>query len=352
MGSPLSRQVSFQQPARVVVVGDLNGDDDALAVMLCATGVTDRRGRWIAEDTHFVQLGDVVNRGAACRAALDRLMRLEAEAEAHGGRVTMLLGNHEAMVTLGNLAWCHPEEFLEFAEEDERLRFEMKRSDVVYQMLAEAQVAGRTLPITGRLRAWEEENTPGREAYLHAFGPDGTYGRFLRRLPVAIRIGPLLFAHGGLSPGLADHGLETLHEELEALWADAPDREHDLPPDCLLISDDGPLWNRRYVLDEGPSIVDELRQVLGRLSAATLIVGHTRTDQIPGGVRGEPAVRFGGRLLCADVGIGSSGGAPAALIIEGDEVYCWRAEAPRRLISHVPPLPQAEVTHVGRPPER
>jgi hypothetical protein len=342
-----SPRVSYPQPARVVVVGDLNGDDDALAVMLCAVGVTDRRGHWIAEDTHLVQLGDIVNRGPACRAAIDRLMRLEVEAEARDCRVTTLLGNHEAMVTLGNFAWCHPEEFLEFSSPDERLRFELARSDKIYELLGEATSDTGTTPISGQLRAWEEANAPGRGAYAEAFGPDGFYGHWVRRLPIAARVGRLLFVHGGLSPALAEVGLEDLQAELDALWDDKPVGERELPADCLLIADDGPLWNRRFVLDEGPVVAEELSGTLRHLSASTMIVGHTRTDQIPGGVRGEPAVRFGGRLICADVGIGASGGAPAALVIEGDEVYCWRAEAPRRQIATLPQPPHVEVTKVG-----
>jgi len=301
MPTASARRVDFPQPSRIVVVGDLNGDDDALAVILNATGVTDGRGEWIAQDTHLVQLGDIVNRGGACRAALDRMMRLEAQAEAAGCHATMILGNHEAMVALGNMAWCTPEEFLEFAAPDERLRFEIRRSDVVYEMLAAANRNGLTQPITGRMKAWEEENVPGKEAYLEAFGADGLYGRFVRRLPVAVQLGPVVFTHGGLAPALAEHGLETLDQELLSLWAAEPKSEQELAPSCLLLADDGPLWNRRYMLDEGPMLGDELRSVLGHLDASAIVVGHTRTDQIPGGQRGEPAVRFGGRLLCADV---------------------------------------------------
>ena len=51
MPSASARRVIFPQPSRIVVVGDLNGDDDALSVILMATGVTDRLGNWIAK-TH------------------------------------------------------------------------------------------------------------------------------------------------------------------------------------------------------------------------------------------------------------------------------------------------------------
>lgn len=336
--SSLRAIVEHPMPERLVVVGDLNGDDDALGVILSANGIIDRDGSWCGEGVHFVQLGDIVNRGSSARAALERLMRLAEEAPARGGRVSVLLGNHEAMVTLGNLAWCSPEEMLDFASPEERVAFEVARSSAIYAMLGRARSNGLTTPIIGALRAWEEQHAPGREAYLRALGPDGEHGRFLRSLPLAIRVGRVLLTHGGLAYRYAEHGLAALHEELLAIWATAPEREDDLPIDSLLLADDGPLWNRRFVLGESQRLEDELYASLRVVGAATMVVGHTRTDQLPGGARGQPALRYGGRLLCADVGIGSSGGAPAALVFEGDDVWVWRPEEPRRRLCKLPPL--------------
>lgn len=336
-GSPPRAIVDHPMPERLVVIGDLNGDDDALGVILCANGIIDRSGRWCGEGVHLVQLGDVVNRGTSARAALDRLMRLSEEAPTRGGRVSVLLGNHEAMVTLGNLAWCSPEEMLDFATPEERIAFEMARSSAIYALLARARENGRTLPIVGALRAWEEENAPGRAAYLRAMGPDGDYGRFLRSLPLAVRVGPVLLTHAGLSYRYAQAGLEALHDELLAIWATSPEREEDLDLDNLLLTDDGPLWNRRFVLGDSARLEEELYASLRAVGAATMVVGHTRTDQLPGGFRGQPAYRYGGRLICADVGIGSSGGAPAALVFEGEDVFVWRAEEPRRHLCRLPP---------------
>lgn len=339
--------VDFPMPQRLVVVGDLNGDDDALSMILAANGVTDKSGRWCGEGVHLVQLGDVVNRGIACRAALERLMRLTVEAEEGGGRVTVLLGNHECMVTLGNLAWCSPEEMLEFATPDERLSFEVARSSQIYSLLGRARSDGRTMPITGALRAWEEQHVPGRAAYLHAMGAFGEHGRFMRSLPLAVRVGSVLLTHGGLAPRFAERGLVALHEELMSIWATEPEREEDLSVDSMLLADDGPLWHRRYVLGDDPRLEEQLRKSLRAVGAASMMVGHTRTDQIQGGARGHPAVRCGGRVFCADVGIGSSGGAAAALVVEHDQVWVWRPEEPRRRLCPLPSLLGDELSPVA-----
>lgn len=344
---PASVPVRFPMPRKLVVIGDLNGDDDALAMMLRALGLCDREGRWTAQGVHLVQLGDVVNRGGQSRQALERLLRLEEEAAALESRVTVLLGNHEAMVTLGNLAWCAPEELLEHALPHERARFEIRRGQAIYELLAGAADVGRTAPITGALRAWEEANVPGLDAYLAEMGPHGTLGRYLRRLPVAIQVGPVLLVHGGLSPERAAQGLEALQAEVEAAWAAAPETEADVAPDHLLVDEEGPLWHRRYALGHGPGVDEELRAALRLTRTSTMIVGHTRTDQVPGGRRGHPEVRFSGRLICADVGIGSSGGAPAAVFVEKGAVWCWRPEEKKRRLCALPAPVDVEVTAPG-----
>lgn len=325
-------RVTFPMPHRLVVIGDLNGDDDALAALLRGTGVIDRTGAFIADNVHLVQLGDVVNRGSGCRAALERLMRLSVEARKKNSHVTVLLGNHEAMVTLQNLAWCHPEEFLEFATPEERMRFEHERSRRVYELLDLRSDGGRTAPISGALRAWEEAHVPGKDAYLRAFAADGHFGAYLRELPVAIRVGPVLLVHGGLTPRWADGGLKQLDERVREVWAKKPRTAFDLTPDNPLAAEDGPLWCRTYAAGNDEATLRALDETLRRTRSKVMIIGHTRTDLI-GGERGVPLVKLDGRLICADVGIGSSGGAPSAVYVEKDVVWCWRPDDRRRRLA-------------------
>ena len=51
---------------------------------------------------------------------------------------------------------------------------------------------------------------PGKLEYREALGPEGTYGRWLRRLPTAVVVGDTLFVHGGLDPELAAASPEEL----------------------------------------------------------------------------------------------------------------------------------------------
>lgn len=64
---------------------DLHGRDDLLRLAL----------DYYSPDTHFVSLGDVIDRGPGGLEAVRRLMELEAQ-----GRATLLRGNHEALALM------------------------------------------------------------------------------------------------------------------------------------------------------------------------------------------------------------------------------------------------------------
>src|SRR4030042_2596868 len=86
---------------RVVVIGDLHGDYESFIKILRGTQVVDDDLLWAAGKTHFVQTGDIMDRGPDARKILDLLIRLEKEAEAAGGMVHVLLGNHEEINLTG-----------------------------------------------------------------------------------------------------------------------------------------------------------------------------------------------------------------------------------------------------------
>jgi fructose-1,6-bisphosphatase len=69
----------------IVAVGDVHGDYEQFVTVLRETGVIDRKGRWAGGKTHLVQAGDVVDRGAGSRKAMDLIMTLEKQAQKAGG---------------------------------------------------------------------------------------------------------------------------------------------------------------------------------------------------------------------------------------------------------------------------
>ena len=94
--------------ARVVAVGDVHGSYEGLVTILLEAGLIDTDLRWIGGDATLVQTGDLLDRGVRVRRVLDLLIRLQGEAAAAGGRVVVLLRNHEAMNLVGIVRDVNP----------------------------------------------------------------------------------------------------------------------------------------------------------------------------------------------------------------------------------------------------
>ena len=73
-----------------------------------AAGVADRAGHWAGGTKTLVQLGDVTDRGPDSLKIVRSLRQLQAEARQAGGRVIVVLGNHEAMNLLGDNRYTTP----------------------------------------------------------------------------------------------------------------------------------------------------------------------------------------------------------------------------------------------------
>src|SRR5919204_5395452 len=181
---------------RIVAVGDVHGAYDRYVAILQTAGILDARDHWAGGKTHFVQLGDVVDRGPDSRKALDLLRRLTGEASHAGGQVHMLLGNHEVMRMLGDLRYVSPGEYIAFTNprsEEMRERF----------------VA--TLPPGVRDDVLKQTPLGFVEMRL-AFGHDGTYGKWLRTLDTVVKINRIVFLHGGISPAVASLGCGEIND--------------------------------------------------------------------------------------------------------------------------------------------
>src|SRR3954467_5236105 len=95
---------------RVIAIGDLNGAYDVLLDILRGTGLVNRKLDWSGQRDELVQMGDLFNRGGGAAQALRLLLRLQRQARAAGGNVTILLGNHEVMTALRHEAYCTEDE--------------------------------------------------------------------------------------------------------------------------------------------------------------------------------------------------------------------------------------------------
>ena len=192
--------VAAAQPDRVVAIGDIHGAVGQFRLLLETVGLTDSSQRWTGGRTTLVQTGDFMDRGPGVKAVLELLMRLETEASAAGGRVIVLLGNHETMNLMANTRDTTPALLASFATPGSETRREEAYDTYVALLADRAAVLGPLAQDPLPRADWMEAHPPGFLEYMDALGPDGTYGRWLRAKPVVVQVGDSILLHGGLDP--------------------------------------------------------------------------------------------------------------------------------------------------------
>ncbi|MCU0975404.1 MAG: metallophosphoesterase [Steroidobacteraceae bacterium] len=330
----------FDGVERVIAISDIHGAHQAFVETLRAASLVDEGLEWSGGRTHLVIVGDILDRGDQSRAAMDLLMKLEAQAAAAGGRVHVVLGNHELMNLVGDLRYVSLGEFKAFAAGETPLA----RNTAYARHIADARRAGRS----GRRLSREEFDArfpPGFFAHREAFSASGTYGRWLLGKPLALRINDTLFAHAGLGQALADLSLETINGSLRGELVayvqllEQANRNGRLDPTVdfydlasrldaqadptlrglvslqrsLVHDEASPLWYRGNA-GCGPLIEQErLARVLAAFGSRRVVIGHTPT------FRRQVWRRLNDQVLMIDAGMLQSyyAGRGAALLLEG-----------------------------------
>ncbi|CAM2006191.1 metallophosphoesterase [Acanthopleuribacter pedis] len=187
---------------RIVAVGDIHGDYNALVSILKKAGLVDEQRNWTGGDTIFVQTGDMTDRGPDVRKVFDLLMALEEQAPAQGGQVHVLLGNHETMNLSLFMRDVGRESYAAFAGENaEKLR---KKAYNAFKRLRRKSdtVMGLQAPHFSKAfeKEWYERRPLGYLEYIDAISPDGVYGKWLRGKNAVLRVGHTVFVHGGIDP--------------------------------------------------------------------------------------------------------------------------------------------------------
>lgn len=281
----LAPDPSFQLPvaARIVAIGDLHGDVSALRAALRLGGAIDDASKWIGGKLVVVQTGDQLDRGDDEPQIIDLLARLKSEAQAAGGALHVLNGNHEVMNVQADFRYVTADGFHDFS--------------AGHPDLLHAQLAAGVAP-----------EQRGRTA---AFLPGGEIAKRLAVQPIVLQIGGNVFVHGGVLEQHVRYGLGRINQENSAWMAGAPSA----PAPTSLSSQRAPIWVRDY--SDGTPNADrcaELTRVLSALSAQRMVVGHTVQQQ---GINSACE----GKVWRIDVGLSRFyGNKPSVLEIQGDQV--------------------------------
>ena len=328
---------------RIVAVADVHGDYERFVFILShpEVGLVDGDLRWIGGRTHFVQLGDVMDRGPEARRIFELVMRLEKEAAAAGGMVHQLIGNHEEMNITG-IALDYPgyvtlEQFLSFLPAD-------------YRRKKEAEYL-RTLPDAERRRAevdgldpvfdeglasfWQRilarRNPEASRAYVLGF--NDAVGNWLITKNTIIKINEVVYCHGGISEAYSKWPLREINtvmrselEFFQGRMRNPQDYSRPFKP-RIVYEPDSPLWFRGLATKNEDSAQAEVDRTLANLGARAMVIGHN-FFRFNGGTSPildrRSVARFQDKVWIMDTGIsGSYGGIPSALICEGGEVRVW-----------------------------
>ncbi len=376
-------------PRRIVAIGDIHGGLPNLRQILLETGLADAGGSWTGGDTVLVQTGDFTDRGPEVRGVMDLLISLQRQAPAAGGRVEVLLGNHEGMNLARELRDVGAEAFERFVDKDSQSRRERGYKDWKTAIRRRFRAAGRGTPrFTDEVEAsWMAEHPPGQIEYLEALGPDGFYGQWLRGLPTVVEVGDTLFLHGGLAPAHLRSSAESINgdvraeiERLDSIRRKLIDAKVALPffdrsemivalrdtveagakranrgdanpalaamleeleshaVNGLLFHPEGPFWYRGYANLDDAELAPIVTATLGSWGVRRIVAGHNTSP------RGRVESRLNASLLMIDTGLLGGEhyptGRPAALELTGERVS---AVYPRGEIVHlapvVPPVP-------------
>jgi hypothetical protein len=244
--------VDLPAPSAIYAVSDVHGGYGRLVALLAANQIiaaspaSPDAARWAAGDAVLVVVGDLIDKGPEGLEVIDALRALTVDAEAKGGHVVVLLGNHEA----------------EFFVDPHNPK---------------------------------AEGSDGIDVELHADGIDpaalasgaDARGAWLAQRPLGARVGAWFFAHAGNTKG---RSLSELSQALEgALVTEGFAGAEISGADSIVEARD---W---YADDD----------TLGARYAAALGVEHIVFGHDPHalGVDGKIALGQGGTLLRVDCGM-------------------------------------------------
>lgn len=314
---------------RIIAVGDLHGDFQAWMTIATAAGLVDRSGHWAGGRTTLVQLGDILDRGPDSLKIVRNLQQLQKEAPLKGGKVIVVLGNHEAMNLIGDYRYTTPGEYAAFADDQSRARREKLYRLNKAAIETSYRASNPQMTPDAIHEAWIAATPLGWIEHKLAWMPSGVLGQWATRNPAIVKIGDTLFVHGGISAEFAKTPLAEVNKRVAAAMVAG-----DESPQSILTDPLGPLWYRGLVradtdaeaertrnarpappaMGPRPTPDQELTTVLAAYGAKRLVIGHT---PILSGI----TITGGGRLARIDTGISRYYGGPLTwLEIVGDQL--------------------------------
>ena len=259
--TPLNNKSIFKNVDSLFVVGDVHGRYNELINLLQKSQIIDIDLKWIAGKSHLVFLGDLFDRGNDVTKVLWFIYELEQKAELAGGKVHLVLGNHEIMTMT---------------------------KDLRYISAKESTIAGVY-----------------KIKYDYMFHPTKSFlGSWLSSKPSVLKIDKNLLAHGGvvdLGTNSIPKFNQTVHSYIHSpmfldIMQEYPDSTKYDPQEWrnmnyFFYNENSPYWYRGYVNYD--TLGPQLNAMLKRYQSKIHIVAHTPLENI--------TQKYKGKLLTTDL---------------------------------------------------
>lgn len=247
-------KLEYNGEFKIAAISDIHGQYDVFIELLKKNRIIDENEKWNFGNGHFVVAGDMFDRGSHVTEVLWFLYDLEKQAEQNGGKLHVLLGNHDVMVLNGNLRSVHPK-YIEIA----------KILDQPFNSL---------------------------------FNKGTVLGDWLRTRPVLVKLNNVLFTHGGLHPDFVNKGLSLNQINYEfkqqLIESELPEKRNELGN--FLHRANGPIYYRGY-FQGALATTKQIDQLLNHFKITNIVVGHTTHRHIES--------HYDGRVIVIDANMKS-----------------------------------------------
>lgn len=272
---------AYENVDKYIAISDIHGQHDLFIELLQKHSVIDSTQKWIYDKGHLVIVGDMFDRGDQVTEVLWFLFYLEQQAALAGGKVHVLLGNHELMILHEDVQYISP-----------KYRY-----------------------VTGAFGI----------AYPDLYSESTVLGRWLRSKNIVAIINRTAFVHGGFSREVIKK--ENSVEEINSIFKNEiyNDKKITREDNFLgkLYFDNGPLWYRGYASPDGFD-VEQANHILETLDIERVVVGHTSMPRIVS-LHNHKIV-----LIDSSIKFGKSG---ELLIYEQDSLYRGQLDGSRVSLS-------------------
>jgi hypothetical protein len=260
----------YDKVDKIIAFGDIHGDLNAFKNCLRKANLINQQDRWIGNNIHVVQVGDILDRKPRSEDYSDEdsefliisfILKLQIESYLSGGGYHPVIGNHELMNIMGIFDYVSNMGMHHFRNFNERKEY---------------------------------------------FKPGGEFCRYIACgwNPV-IKINNCLFCHGGLSKEIAmKYTIKEINEIMREKLYNKNSNLSEQKFQNLFVNENSILWNRNYsnnMEPENPKIMNDLKFVLNKYNCRYKLIGHTAYTE---GVK----IKYSGHVICIDTAMSAAFG--------------------------------------------